>query len=320
MAANTLTARTAGGNSGVPSQEFNIGKIIGIILADPTFSVSTTNCGTSALFITALAAASLVVGTGRIYPIANLDNPTDNSSDPEKTTSDYGVVRFADDGSIDLTFEFMKGGHELNKNLRKFNERSMGFLLVNEYNQVIGTTDSTGVLKPFTGTVNIFFPKMATGSEVNKYRINLVWDDVTELADDLLFMQCSVDVMKTVKGIVDVTILETAHNATTVTVKLTTAYGAIDMFGISAAYETALETPANWRLYPVAGGADVVPSGIVYTAPTGTDTVGTAVITHASLSASHYLSLDTPTVLAAAGIGGTPNNGYESNTITVAYT
>jgi len=84
-------------------------------------------------------------------------------------------------------------------------------------------------------------------------------------------------------------------------------------------FETILETAANVRLYPVAGGADVVPSGIVYTAPTGTDTIGTFVATHASLSASHYFSLNTPAILAAAGMGGTPSNGYESNTITVAY-
>jgi hypothetical protein len=314
---NVLRNIQYSGNSGVPAQTLEPENIVGAILCDPSFSISVANLASNTTLKAALAAATLVIGSGRIFPLAALDNPTDNSEASKKSKTAYGRTQFGDEGGYDHSFEIVEGGMELHKNLRKFNDRQMYFMYIDKKNRIFGWKDSAGIMYPFSGDVRFEPFKIHNGTDKAKFMVNFVMDNVTEINDNLGFFACDFDVLKTIKGLVDVTIVETAHSATTATVKVTSAYGCIDM---AKDFETILETAANWRLYPVAGGADVVPSGIVYTAATGTDTIGTFVITHASLSASHYLSLDTPAVLAAAGMGGVGHVGYESNTITVAYT
>ena len=312
---NTLTSLSQSGNTGVPAPALHPGLIKGAILIDPSFSLTPSEILT---IETTLAAATLVVGTGRIFPISGFEEMKDASEEEQVQTLGYGSKTLGREGKYDWSFRITKGGIELLKNLRKFNDRDMSVLFWDENNKLYGWKDDSDNMKGFT--LEFFYAKpwkVADGSNDTIYMIRFAMKEVSELNDDLAFVACDFDIANTIKGIIDVTLTEVSHTGTTAIVKVTTAFGAIDL---GALFETNLEKAANWRLYPVAGGSDVVPSGIVYTAPTGTNTVGYFTITHSALTASHYLSLDTPAVLAADGMGGSPDNGYESNTITIAYT
>lgn len=305
---NIPACSTAIGNTGVPSCYFVPKKIKGIFLADRSFKIEAANLATEALFQAALQAASLATGKARIYPVANFEAITDNSEELVKETTGYGFQKITREGLYDFTFEYSEGGMCLHKQLRKFNNSSsLSVFLIDDENKVFGQLVD-GDLYGFTAA-NFFAHKvkMNDGSASAKFMINFQLTDPSELNDRFGIVACSFDVTGTIKGILDVTVSQSSVVAGTAKVKLTQVLGGVDLYTDFA--DLFADTDA-WVVKNSAGATVTVTGAVKNAAISGWDVSFTGTGVHTIQTAS-------ATALAALGIGGSPDSGYESDVLTV---
>ncbi len=287
-----------GGNSGVPGCYFNPKNIVGVIMVDKN---ATFTAAEVADFKTTLQTGVLAAGASRIYPIFRFVEVSDNSEEETFSIAGYGEKEPVKDGDYDLKFRFIKGGLCLLKNLRKFNNSDMKMLLVDSDNNVFGTLNSSGELCGLSGVV--FAPKMKfnDGSNASQYFFRIILDKPEELNDAPGFVHCDFNVENEVKGNLDVELVQHEVDFGVATIKLRTACGKTDLYDT---YEDEFAVVENWTCANSSGAAVTI-TGVTK------DAVNKAWDIAFTGTGVHTLNLAAPSVLAAAGIGGSPENGYE---------
>lgn len=285
------------GNTGVPGCYFNPKNIVGAIMVDKN---ATFTAAEVAVFKTTLQTAVLAAGTERVYPIFRFVEVADNSEEETIASSGYGEKEPVKDGDYDLKFRFIKGGLCLLKNLRKFNNTDMKVLLVDSDNNVFGTLNSAGELCGMTCV--IYAPKMKfnDGSNASQYFIRIILNKPEEFNDAPGFVHCDFNVENEIKGNLDVELVQHEVDFGVATVKLRTACGKTDLYDT---YDDEFAAVGMWTC--TKAGAAVTITGVAKDATNKAWDIsftGTGV---------HTLNLAAPSVLAAAGIGGSPENGYE---------
>ncbi len=306
---NIPLCTTALGNTGVPSCYFVPKKIKGIFIVDRSFKIEAANLATEALFKAALQAASLATGKGRIYPVANFEAITDNSEELQKETTGYGFQKIAREGLYDFTFEYSEGGMCLHKQLRKFNNSSsLAVMMIDDENKLFGQIID-GDLYGFTaGNFFAHKVKMNDGSASAKFMINFQLTDPSELNDRFGIIPCSFDVTGSIKGILDITVSQSSVVAGTAKVLLTQVLGGSNLYIDFA--DLFADTDA-WVVKNASTGATVTITSVAKNAAiSGWDIsfTGTGGFTIQTASAA---------ALAALGIGGSPDSGYESDVLSV---
>lgn len=286
------------GNTGVPGCYFNPKNIVGLIMVDKNAAFTPAQV---ADFKTTLQTAVLASGTSRIYPIFRFVEVSDNSEEETVATAGYGDKEFVKEGDYDLKFRFIKGGVCLLHNLRKFNHSDMKVLLVDSDNNIFGTQNSDGNLLGLSCTV--FAPKFKfnDGSNATAYYFRLVLGKPEELNDAPGFVACDFNVENEIKGNLDVQLVEVETDLGVATIKLQTACGKTDLYDT---YDDEFAAAGMWSVVDSTGAAVVI-SGVVK------DAVNKAWDISFTGTGVHTINLAAPSVLAAAGIGGAPENGYE---------
>lgn len=294
-----ICASVNNGNTGVPSCYFNPKKIVGMIMVDKTVDFTPAEIAT---FKTTLQTAVLASGKARVYPIFRFTELSDNSSDENVSEQGYGDKEITKEGDYDWTFRFIKGGLCLNKNLRKFNNTDMKVLLVDSDNQIFGTKNSSGNM---AGLSLAFFYakklKISDGSNATMYGVRVSLNKPEELNDSPAFVACDFDVESEVKGNIDVELVEVETALGVATVKLYTNCGRVDLYDT---YADEFAAAGMWTC-KTSTGSTVTITGVtkdVNNKAWDISFTGTGV---------HTLNLAATSVLAAAGIGGAPDNGYE---------
>ncbi len=304
---NTPSCSAAGyGNTGVPSCYFDPKNIVGAIILPKTVGFTAAQI---ADFKTTLKAAAIAT-TDRIYPVFRFVGVTDNSEDVTIQTAGYGEKQITKEGDYDWLFQYYKGGACYNANLRRFKDGDWSVMFIDADNQVFGTRRSDGKFYGAT-TSFIYAPKwkLNDGTNVTMYglRIGLPKPEELNDRDKLGFVACDFDVETEIKGILDLQLSEVELALGVATVKIKTACGQVDM---STLYSTAFASASLWTV-TTAAGASVVISSVTY------DSVNKAWDIAFTGTGSHVIGLASPAALAAAGIGGDPNNYYEGLTLTV---
>ena len=290
-------AAVAEGNTGVPSCFQNIGKITGLILVDKTTTFTPAEV---AAFKTTLQTAVLTAGSGRVYPIFRFVEVADNSEDETISTTGYGNKEVANDGSYDWTFRFINGGMCLNAHLRKFNSSDKKIMLVDDSNVVYGTLDSTGNVNGLSGRIYTKKLKINDGSNATQYGVRVMLDKPEELNDAPAFVVCDFNIENEILGNLDVQLTEVETALGVATISLQTMCGKVDLYD---QYADILDDISLWTV--TKAGAAVTITSVTK------DAVNKAWDIAFTGTGIHEINLAAPSVLAAAGFGGYPENGYE---------
>lgn len=296
-------------NTGRPLCEVDPSKIIGAIVLPANKMFTDTELGT--LKVT-LQNACLDVISKRIYPIFRFGEIADQSEDVTISTLGYGSKNISKEGKYDWIFKFVKSGLLFNNKLRKFNgTTNKTVIFIDDNNTLYGTLTANNdgdvclaglsldflYVKPF---------KIGDGSNPTIYEIRFGLSEPKQLNDDAAWVNADFNVETEIKGLIDVELYQIAVAAGVATVGIRTKGDKVDMF---ETYSTDLAVGSLWKV--AKAGVDVV-----ITSVEASSTVSGWDVTFTGTGA-HTITLTTPALLAAADIGGAPENGYEADVLTV---
>lgn len=301
------------GNTGIPECVIDPKEIVGAILIPASLVLTTTDIETTGLVSVLQTKSLLEALSERVYPIWNFEEIADNSEDIVKVTRGYGNTIVARDGKYNWAFTFSDGGIMFNKSLRKFNfAQDRKVLWVDKLNRIWGVDDGSEGMRGFALDYLHTKPlKINDGATPTTYMIEFGMSKASELNDDVVFVDTQEQLNETLKGILDVTLVEIATTATEWTILLKTLYGHVNLYGEFAA---DLAVAGAWLI--TKAGTPVVPAAVA------TDAVNFATkVTLTAPTGIHVAAMEDPTALAALGIGGTPEQGYEgANTLSHDFT
>lgn len=292
-----------GANTGIPGCSFAPDKFVGAILVDKTFKIADADIPA---IVTKLQELTLASGRNRIYPIFRFEEITDNSEEETIATLGYGAKQPVKEGKYDWTFRLLQGGMCLQNRLRSFNGSSKKVLFVDGNNVLYGTRVPGG-LAGFS--MDFFYAKPFKANDASNaaiFNVRFALSKPKEFNEDVAFVKIDQDVEESVKGLIDLELVQLAVAAGKATVGIRTACDKVDIF---EAFGDAL---ASGPLWSVKKAGVTVPITTVVENPTlgGWDVsfVGTG---------DHVITLASAEDLAAAEIGGYPENGYEAGLLKV---
>ena len=312
---NISVCNQPGGNTGVKACYNDIG-IPRAILFVPIGKTYTT--ASFAALKTALAAGVLENNPfNRIYPLQNIVQITDNSSEPtSQTFSGDNSQVFTSQGFYNLNFQWVTGGVCLLIALLKANSRNKAFFIIDSYGQLIGQEAGTDLIKGIVGNSFTQKLKIAVGTDaVAAYSTNLIFSP-EQVNENLAIVNFNLEnagglaYLTGLSGLLDVNINQSAARAAGVLkVGAKTACGTVNLFDD---YAAALAVAGAWRAKTTTGGLPIAITSVAQDATNlgWTVTLDTADPNYSATAGAVQIGLAGPATLAALG---TPVVGYESN-------
>jgi hypothetical protein len=189
----------------------------------------------------------------------------------------------------------------LNNKLRAFNKASKKVLFVDSNNVIYGTKVEGGI----TGfTMDFFYAKPFKANDASNaaiFNIRFALAKPEEFNEKVAFVKADQDVEESVKGLIDLELVQLAVAAGKVTVGIRTACDKVDIY---EALGDALAAGELWKV--TKDGAPVAVTSVATNDDAGgwdVSFVGTG---------EHVITLVSASELATANVGGYPENGYEA--------
>lgn len=300
-------------NTGLPSCDFLPGPIAWACLLPKATELSAAEMTSSAAFITKMQALVIGAATVRAYPIGKLDNPEDKSEEPIFEKTKYGSSIFVRNGKYIWRFYLVNTGLRRLANLQAFNQTAAyKIIFADSSNTVFGaaSTAVAGGMKGFAiDNIHFFDWKMADGSVVSKGMVEVTLGNRDEL-NPPTFLKLDYDPDEVIKGLIDVDIVQhTLTPAASIIVQVVERISRVNLYSL---YSAALNSLTVWTV--TKAGAPVTPASIALSAANEG-----FLITLTTPAGDHVFSLVSPALLDAASIGGPPDNGYESGTLTATF-
>ena len=301
---NDPVCATVGNNTGNPSCIIVPKNIKGGILIPKATALTSANVLTSAACIAAIQTLTLGLPAARAYPFGPFIDIADNSEEAVFATSNYGVKEFVREGLVGWKFAINAGGIKLQNALRSFNHtKAHSMLFYDKDNVLYGVDDGSGGMKGFSLEEFYAHPwKAPDGSNPAKFFVEFMFSNTKELNEDLVFIKLDSQIENVIKGNIDVELELVSQTSTKAVIRVWTKSAKVNLY---AAYSTALASLGVWTV--TTGGASVTPTGVSAIAATEAFE-----FTLTTPTGAHLFNLAVPSVLAAANIGGAPDNGYES--------
>jgi len=315
----TLTNASSYGNTGIQTTSFESTEIIGAILVPKAWRINNTYLGTLGASLKSNMQADTRKAIGlRIFPISGFGAITDGSQEAKFQTFGYGARKFALDKKYDFTFDLLEGGISLINAMRAFNKADYDVLFWNSDNVLLCTkTGVTADERKGFSVNNIFVdgwkPADGTNATGHKITFSMSMAATKEMNENLGYIACDFDIATQIKGCINV-LASSLHTASTTKmyIGLTTNEGSVDLVTL---YGSSI-TKAGAIILKNADGSVNTPSGVAAGATYGGLEITGTFVTSTNMT----FQLETPTALAALSpaIGAEPENGLESNILTVA--
>lgn len=310
---NELKCREVGGaNTGVGECSLEMAKIIGFFLVGKSFVLTEANLLTQAALQAALiAAAGADLKSNRIYPVHDLLDITDNTSDPTEQTFGYGATVIVQEGSYNWTFPYLTGGICLSNALRKFNGNSTRIIFYDSNGTLFGWRQGNTIVGI---PLNQFYSnpwRPATGAAAMNLGVRVNFEP-RFINEEIGFKKAEDFSLRSIEGLQNVKLSQSGTQAKPVyKIKANAGCSGLDLYDdFSAAIASA---PANWIATNAATGANITVTSVAVDANIKgwTVTLDSADADYPAVG-SIFLRLANPSVLKAAGVPG-----FESLVLTI---
>lgn len=306
---NVNNCNESGKNTGYGDCTKDIKNIVGGFLVPSDFALTAEQMATSATVLAAISAAILAAPASRVYPIANFEAITNNSTEPAVFTLGYGRPLTLNDGMYNWRLQFIDGGICLHKNLRKFNGTNRSVLLIDADGTLIGWKDGTtlkGVpLKNFYALP--FVPN--DYANPTGYFVDIAMLP-TYLNDTPGWVSMDLASLSALRGLQNIVLSETTGSALPVLkIKANTGCAETDLYDL---YADELAAVDLWVATDADGNVITITSVVKDDAVKGWTVTLDDADPHYSVSGPIYLTLVSPALLAADGI-----DGYEALILTL---
>lgn len=298
------------GNTGVGNCWNDIGIPRGLLFVDPKQVFTTASI---AALKTQLEAALLADLPGnRLYPVQNIVEPTDNTTDPNtQQFAGDGSIIIAGENNYNLTFRWVDGGFCLLHSLRKSKGQTKAFFIIDSFGQLIGTdagtTQNPEQIRGIVGynyTKPFKFAISTSAVAVYDTMLSFTPDQVNE---NIAIVDFSNDgglgYLSRLNGLFNVDITQAASpTSTTVTVKAKVS-GCTNE-DLYDAYADALAVPAAWQVNRADTGGTIVVSAVAKSAGTH----GWVLTLAAATGLTVNVGLAGPTFLDSIDVSGYASN------------
>lgn len=298
---------TGTGNSGVDSNDLKAETLKGIILTDPDFVIAAADRADLDTLIGVLQDAAVAARGDRIFPIHDLVNIEDQSSDPTQ-----GGLGNLTPVQIDLAPgvpAFLLGhynGEGYHKKLSRFNSQSLRIFFYDQNYTLFGTVDSDGNLKGYTmSQFQTRIRKFGTSSESAKYPFRVVLQSESEFKDNSGYVAMDSRLAQ-INGIIDVVL--SVYNHTTNVVKIkglteTAGQNFIEQFNAE------LDAAGAWDVTKDSDGTAFTVTSYVYDSTNKVMTITLDSTAYTALTSLSKINIDLKASAALAALGVSP---YES--------
>ena len=303
---NSFSCSGVGANTGHGKCALVIGKVAGYFLSLSPFEIPDAKLTDEEIIKFLQEGATKANFTERIFPVHNIVDVADNSSEPTVQTFGYGPQVTTSEGSYIWTFTQGKGGICLLKKLRKFNGPDVYALFYDENGVLFG--QKVGSSLKSVPLVDYFAApwKIATAEAVMGVTAKISVKP-KHLNENLGFFKPKEDSVRyeDVEGLQDVVLRSQAHTPGTAIwdIALSTGCDGVDLYSVFGA---VLADPDLWVFRNGVTNAPITITSVAENAA-GTGYVVTLDTTDTDLPAANGIvlgSLAPPADLAAAGVVG----------------
>jgi hypothetical protein len=303
------------GNTGAPSADFKPKNIVWGCFLPKALELSAAEMATSATFFTKMQALVILPSATRARPFGKFDNPEDKSEATVYETTKYGSKLFVRDGKYIWRFSIVGCGVGWLSSLQTLNQTaSQKIIFADSANVVFGTksTAVTGGMKGFS-IENVEFEKwtMNDGSKTTGYYFEITLANPEELnKGNCVFLPLTSDPAESIKGIIAFDlVLGTLTPASKISIKVVERYSRVNLYSL---YSALLNDENAWVV--TKAGAAVTPASHQLVA--AEEAIELTLTTPAG---EHVFSLASTSALDTLGIGGPPDNGFESGTLSATF-
>lgn len=313
--ADILSLPSCGGststfNSGAPLCDVIRKEPKMLIMLDSGVEFNLSTRASIATFVAAIRTATRAARGSRAYPIKDLTNYEDKSSEPTKASiGNLSVTQITmQQGVPSFSFQHRKGDL-FHKQLAAAENANLKLLIVDSAYVVYGTKTSGG---NFTGySLSEFYAelaKFATATDPSKYPFNITLESMTEYKENFDFVQLDSTIMS-VSGIVDVN-LNTAGapvvQATNVAKVTPIARGGKNL---GVLYPVELASTSAWTAKNGTSGASLTLTSVTWDSANSRFNVTVDSTEYAALTSTTKVRIDLVSTSALSDLGV---DGYES--------
>lgn len=297
------------GNSGVDVCDVIRKTLKGIILTDPNFQIAAGSRVDLNTFMAYLDTATTAARGVRIYPIPDLVNFDDKSS--EATRGSLGNITVAQIDLVDAIpeFEFRHyNGEAYHKKLSRFNSQSVRIFIYDDANQLFGTLDSNNNLKGYTlAQFRTILAKFGTASESAHYPFKVVMKSAAEYRDNVGYIICD-SRLSALSGIIDVINSLTSQTTNVVKVKALTEGSGTNLGDL---YSVTLASVSLWVVKRLDTGATVTITSVTWDAATSSFvvTIDSTIYTAAPSTTKFTIDQAAASVLDVANVSPYESKG-----------
>lgn len=240
---NTATCSTFGGNTGASDCSFDIKALKKGFLVPNSFVLTEAQLASTATVLAALtAAANNDIPALRIYPLPETVLFTDNSEDVVTQTLGFGIAVVVRDGRYNFTFQFLRGGLCLSKQLRRFNGGGYRWLGIDDSGALIGTKVGTGLKGVPLDQFYASPAKINDGTNITAYTYRLTMDPAF-INEGVGFVAMNYADVANISGLQNVNVKSLSRVGGVLGIKLTAGCAETDLYDI---YATEFADPTNF--------------------------------------------------------------------------
>ena len=301
-----------GGNTGIGNCDFNLKDIQGIIVVDKAFTLLAATLVDVPTLEAALKVSVNAAGTLRIFPITGFDDPEVKSTEIGRSESAFGRSSLTRRGKYNLVSRLAQGGQCFFNELRKFNgDNSKRVYLWTSDNYLVGTKSGTADMKGASvDFIHTHDSTLPDGKDISKTMLEIQFSDNRELNEDIAYVKMSDSMNDIVKGVINVEVSKLSQGAATATMQVFTK---CDKTNLYDSFSALLASAAAWNI--TKAGVAVVPVSVAAVPATKS-----WIITLTAPTGAHVIDLVNCAALDALGVGGDPDNGFESTgAVTVTF-
>lgn len=298
---------TGSGNSGVDSNDLKRKTLKGIILTDPDVEFSAADRVDLDTFMEALETATTAARGSRIFPIPDLVNFEDNSS--EATQGSLGNLVNTQIDLVDAVPSFLfrhYKGEAYHKKLSRFNSQSVRIFIFDDQFALYGHKDSDGNFKGYTmSQFRTQLAKFGTTSDSGQYPFRVVLESASEYRENSAYVVCD-SRLSALSGLIDVVLSVFSHSTNVVKIAANAEGSGTNIIEL---FNGELDAAGAWVVKNHQTGVAFTVTSYAYDSTNKVITITLDSTAYTALTSTHKVSFNLESAAALAALNVSP---YES--------
>lgn len=305
---------TSTGNTGKEGCDLVRKTFKGMILTDPSVEFDSSDLASLSAFVAAVNAGVIAARGSRVYPIHDIVNFEDNTS--EATQGSLGNLVNTQIDLSDAIPSFLLrhyNGEAFHKKLARFKSQSVRVIFYDDAYTLFGTADSNGKFKGYSVAQFRTLPaKFGDASNPAQYPFRIVLSSAAEYVDNAAFVIGDSSI-SSINGLIDVVLSMFSQSTNVIKIAGVTEGAGTNIIEL---YNGELDAAAAWSVLNAQTGAAFTVTSYVYDSTNKVMTITLDSTAYTALTSGQKVTIDFVSASALSALGVTPYESKGKVTIT----